>query len=393
MPCACLHVDSSNLPEKSGLSARPRRARKCRFCTPIGVQRNLCICVNFRSIGASHSPFIRKVTVSKTRLALVASALMGALGCNHGNAVGEVAPLPTASTAQGPIARVERPSGLDPTSVELGRELFGNRRLSGNGKLACSSCHDLSNGGADHVALSVGIGGEPLAVNTPTVFNAALNFRQFWDGRASTLEEQIDGPLLSSREMGSSWPAAVAAVSADADLATRFARRYPQGVAESSIKDALATFEASLATPNAPFDRYLSGETNAIDAEARRGFELFTSYGCSSCHQGRGVGGNMFQKLGVMGDYFADRGGDSAADQGRFNVTHDEADRHVFKVPSLRNVALTAPYLHDGSVATLDGIVRVMARYQLGRDLEAPDADALVAFLRTLTGTYEGKLP
>lgn len=378
---------------KSGPSARLRRSRQCRFCARIRHQRNLCILRDFRSIGASHSPFIRQVTASKTRLALAASALLGALGCNHGTAVGEVTPLPTANTVQGPIARIERPSGLDPTSVELGRKLFGDRRLSGNGKLACSSCHDLSNGGADRVALSVGVGGEPLAVNTPSVFNSALNFRQFWDGRASTLEEQIDGPLLNPHEMGSSWSAAVAAISADDDLATRFARRYPQGIAESSIKDALATFEASLATPNAPFDRYLSGDTNAIDAEARRGFELFTSYGCSSCHQGRGVGGNMFQKLGVMGDYFADRGRDSAPDQGRFNVTHDEADRHVFKVPSLRNVALTAPYLHDGSVATLDGVVRVMARYQLGRDLAAPDADALVAFLRTLTGTYEGKLP
>lgn len=348
---------------------------------------------NFGSITAYGAPFVREVTPSTTPLAFLVTTLVTTLACSHGTGTTEASPQVAASTVAGPIAPIERPTGLDARRVELGRRLFGDARLSGNGKVACSSCHDLQQGGADHLALSVGISGKALLVNTPSVFNAALNFRQFWDGRAASLEEQIDGPLKSPDEMGSSWPAAIAALRGDSDLTERFGERYPQGMDESSIKDALAGFEASLSTPGSAFDRYLLGDSNAIDPEARRGYQLFTSYGCSSCHQGRGVGGNMFQKLGVMADYFADRGNETAADQGRFNVTHDEADRHVFKVPSLRNVALTAPYLHDGSVPTLADVVRVMARYQLGRELEATDVDELVAFLQTLTGVFEGQSP
>lgn len=326
-------------------------------------------------------------------LTLVAAlAVFALLGCRKESEAPARAQLPApAALALGPIVAIAPPSGLDPARVELGRQLFEERGLSGNGKLACSGCHDLSHGGADHLALSLGVTGEPLTVNTPTVFNASLNFRQFWDGRATTLEEQIDGPLLNAHEMGSTWPAALTAVRSNRRLATAFAASYADGPSVENVKDALATFERSLVTPDAPFDRYLGGEAGAISSEARRGYELFASYGCSSCHQGRGVGGNMFQKLGVMADYFADRGHLTAADLGRFNVTHEEADRHVFKVPSLRNVALTAPYLHDGSVATLSEAVRVMARYQLGRDLESGDVAALVAFLDSLTGTYAGR--
>lgn len=290
----------------------------------------------------------------------------------------------------GPIAPVE-PATQNEARVALGRGLFADARLSGNGKVACSTCHDLAQAGVDRRPLSTGASGELASVNTPTVFNAALNFRQFWDGRATTLEEQIDGPLLNPKEMGSSWANALTAIKSDTAYSAQFAKNYPGGVTEDNVKDAIASFERSLATPGAPFDRYLAGELNAIDEQTRRGYELFTGYGCAACHQGRGVGGNMFQKLGVMADYFADRGHQTPADLGRYNVTHDEQDRHVFKVPSLRNVAKTAPYLHDGSVATLDEVVRIMARYQLGRDLDAADVQALVAFLRSLTGTYEGR--
>jgi cytochrome c peroxidase len=312
-------------------------------------------------------------------------------GCNNGTQATSPAQASTAVPQLGPIAAIEPISVLDPARVALGRQLFEDPRLSGNGKLACSGCHDLSQGGVDHRALSLGATGKPVAVNTPTVFNVALNFRQFWDGRARTLEEQIDEPLLSADEMGSSWPRTLAAVQEDPKLAAAFAKSYRDGVRVENVKDAIATFERSLSTPDAPFDRYLAGKVDAISGEAHRGYELFTDYGCSSCHQGRAVGGNMFQKLGVMADYIADRGHETVADQGRFNVTHDEADRYVFKVPSLRNVARTAPYLHDGSVATLDEAVSVMARYQLGRDLEAGEVSALVAFLKSLTGRYEGR--
>lgn len=313
------------------------------------------------------------------------------LGCGRETQAPAAAQAPAPVPELGPIAVIERPSALDPARVALGRKLFEERGLSGTGKLACSGCHDLSRGGTDHVPLSLGVTGDPVAVNTPTVFNASLNFRQFWDGRANTLEEQIDGPLLNAHEMGSSWPAALATIRNSPELARAFDASYAAGVSVENVKDALATFERSLVTPDAPFDRYLAGASDAISAEARHGYELFTGYGCSSCHQGRGVGGNMFQKLGVMADYFADRGHETAADLGRFNVTHEESDRHVFKVPSLRNVAATAPYLHDGSVATLDEAVRVMARYQLGRELEPGDVSALVAFLTSLTGLYSGR--
>jgi cytochrome c peroxidase len=298
--------------------------------------------------------------------------------------------VPTAYERVGPIARVEPARGLDPAKVELGKRLFSDTRLSGDGKVACSTCHDLSAGGADHVPLSKGMSGQTASVNTPTVFNAALNFRQFWDGHASNLEDQVDGPLLNPREMGSSWAGALSAIERDDELSAAFAKAY-QGVNASNVRDAIATFERSLVTPDSPFDRFLAGDEAAIDDQVKRGYELFKSYGCSSCHQGRGVGGNMFQKLGVMADYFKDRGRETEADQGRFNVTHDEVDRHVFKVPSLRNVSRTAPYLHDGSVATLEEAVRVMARYQLGRDLVATDVTTIVAFLKSLTGKYEGR--
>jgi cytochrome c peroxidase len=324
------------------------------------------------------------------RVSRAALAALVALGCGEGAAAAPAALAPPRSDAPvelGPIAPLEAAKNLDPARLELGRQLFADVRLSGNGKLACATCHDLARGGVDGKPHSLGVGGEPLAVNTPSVFNASLNFRQFWDGRALTLEAQIDGPLLNPAEMGSSWPRVLDTLGQDRELAGRFARSYPQGLTPANVKDALATFERSLITPNSPFDRYLSGDSGALSSDARHGYELFTTYGCSSCHQGRGVGGNMFQKLGIMADYFAARGNETAADLGRFNVTHDEADRHVFKVPSLRNVALTAPYLHDGSVPTLPDAVRTMARFQLGRDLSDGEVHALGAFLESLTGT------
>jgi cytochrome c peroxidase len=290
----------------------------------------------------------------------------------------------------GPIVAIERATEPDPEHLALGEALFHDRRLSGNGKLACSSCHDLTQGGVDHGALAIGLTGEPGAHNTPTVFNSALNFRQFWDGRAASLDEP-GGPLLAGHEMGATWPDALAALGTGSELSSQFARSYPEGLTADSANDALSTFVSSLATPDAPFDRYLAGDARAIDPSARRGYELFTSYGCSACHQGQAVGGNMFQKLGIMSDYFANREHETTADQGRFNVTHDEVDRHVFKVPSLRNVARTAPYFHDGSISTLGDAVRVMAHYQLGRDLENADVANLVAFLESLTGVYKGR--
>jgi cytochrome c peroxidase len=273
----------------------------------------------------------------------------------------------------------------DPRRAELGQRLFRDVRLSGNGTVSCATCHDLSRGGADGRSHSVGLHGEQTSVNTPTVLNAALNFAQFWDGRANTLEAQIDAVVQNPVEMGSGWPAVTNMVARDASYSEAFRRAYPDGVTRLNIEDAIASFERTLVTPNSRFDRYLRGQTDAISDVEKAGYAKFKQYGCVACHQGVNIGGNMFQRFGVMGDYFARRGNPTRADLGRFLVTGDADDRNVFKVPGLRNVELTAPYFHDGSTPTLAGAVDVMFQYQLGRVASADDKAAIVAFLKTLT--------
>ncbi|MFH0021387.1 cytochrome-c peroxidase [Pseudomonas fluorescens] len=279
----------------------------------------------------------------------------------------------------------------NPQRVALGRQLFHDPGLSRNNSLSCASCHQLDKNGADNRALSLGFDGKPVAVNTPTVFNASLNFRQFWDGRVETLEEQTDVVITSPHEMGSDWATVVKRIDEDADYRRKFAAIYPDGVTKPNIQRALAAFVRTLLTPGSRFDQYLLGDTAAISYEEKQGYQRFKEYGCIACHQGVNIGGNMFQKFGVFGDYIADRGHATEADQGRFNVTGDEADRSVFKVPSLRNVALTAPYFHDGSAATLEQAVDIMFQYQLGRMPSAEDKSLIVLFLKTLSGRWEGK--
>ena len=273
--------------------------------------------------------------------------------------------------------------------VRLGEKLFNDAQLSGDGTISCASCHILAHGGDDGQKVSIGMGGAHGEVNAPTVFNSIFNFRQFWDGRAANLQEQVSGPLNNIAEMASSWQIAIRRVSDNPEYRAAFKREYGE-ISEQTITDALVRFEATLRTPNAPFDRYLNGDTSAINDEAKEGYRRFTDYGCISCHQGINVGGNFFQRFGVMGDYFADRGNPTKADLGRYNVTGQEEDRYVFKVPGLRNVAVTAPYFHDGSAATLDQAIDVMGRYQLGRELSEEDRRYLVAFLESLTGEHRG---
>ncbi|MBC8999015.1 MULTISPECIES: cytochrome-c peroxidase [unclassified Pseudomonas] len=279
----------------------------------------------------------------------------------------------------------------DARRVELGRRLFHEPRLSINNTLSCASCHQLDKNGADSRAFSLGFDGKPVAFNTPTVFNAALNFRQFWDGRTETLEEQTNVVITSPHEMGSDWNTVVERIAKDADYQRDFAASYPNGVTKANIQQALATFERTLLTPDSRFDQYLLGNTDILTLEEKYGYQRFKEYGCIACHQGVNIGGNMFQKFGVFGDYIADRGNPTGADQGRFNVTGDEADRAVFKVPSLRNVALTAPYFHDGSAPTLERAVDAMFQYQLGRMPSEEDKTLIILFLKTLTGQWEGK--
>ncbi|MGI9384893.1 MAG: cytochrome-c peroxidase [Methyloligellaceae bacterium] len=274
---------------------------------------------------------------------------------------------------------------LDLNKVRLGRQLFYDKRLSRNDSMSCASCHDMKKGGADGKKFARGWNGTLIEINTPTVLNSGLNPTKFWDGRAKTLEAQVDGPLQSEAEMGSTWEQVIGKLSKDDDLAKAFRAVYHDGLTSMNIKDAIATYERSLITPNAPFDRYLRGDYSAITAEEKAGYQLFKSLGCTACHQGRNVGGNVFQKFGVIDDYFRERV-ILGKDLGRYSVTGRYEDRHVFRVPSLRNVELTAPYFHDGSVGTLEEAVQIMAWYQLGQAIEGDEVEKIVAFLKTLTG-------
>ncbi len=313
------------------------------------------------------------------RLASIISLLSAMLGA-----------IPAMAQTDEPIKPLPLEINLDPKRVALGEKLFHDNRLSKDGTVSCATCHDLRKGGVDHARVSVGVGGAKGMVNAPTVFNSGLNFRQFWDGRAASLEEQVNGPLTNPSEMAANWQDVVATLSQDQSLVAEIKSAYPDGLQPENIRDAIATFERSLTTPSR-FDRYLRGNKTAITADEQQGYQLFKSYGCVACHQGQNIGGNMYQVFGVMKDYFKERGSINDADLGRYNVTKVEADRHVFKVPSLRNIALTAPYFHNGSAATLDDAVDVMFRYQLGRVGPAKDKELIVKFLRSLIGEYKGK--
>jgi cytochrome c peroxidase len=290
-----------------------------------------------------------------------------------------------------PIRPIPLNVAVNIQKAALGRRLFHDPALSSDRKVSCASCHDLSRGGTDQRKFSTGVEGMSGSINAPTVFNSAGNFRQFWDGRAATLEEQIDGPIHSNVEMGSAWKQVVPTLQAAPGYMAAFQAIYSDGIQPANIKDALAEFERTLITPNSRFDKFLRGDDTALTAPEKEGYRKFKSYGCVSCHQGMNVGGNMFATLGAMDDYFMDRGNVTKEDYGRFNVTGKEDDRFVFKVPSLRNVALTAPYLHDGSAKTLDRAVAIMGRYQLGRHIPREDLELIVKFLETLTGEHEGK--
>ena len=285
-----------------------------------------------------------------------------------------------------PIAEI---AGLDQEKIRLGRQLFMDPILSRDGSISCASCHDLDTGGDDGRPRSIGIDGQTTLTNAPTVLNAALNFAQFWDGRSKSLEDQIDGPLNSANEMDMSWPEALRRLSDNETYKQAFDAIYADGITAPNVKDAIAEFERSLITPGARFDRYLQGDDAALNEKERRGYRLFSNFGCISCHQGRNIGGNLYQKLGIVRPYFDGKNDLEVANLGRFNVTGEEADRYVFKVPSLRNVSETAPYFHDGSIATLEDAIAIMSFYQLGRTPDATAIDDIAAFLRTLTG----KLP
>lgn len=278
---------------------------------------------------------------------------------------------------------------LNYSLVQLGDRLFHDPRLSQDNTVSCASCHQLSTGGTDRQPRSIGVGGAKGGIKAPTVYNSGFNFAQFWDGRATSLEEQAAGPVHNPVEMASNWQEVVEKLELDPDMVSSFKAVSSEGITPQVIVDAIAEFERSLVTANSPFDRWLRGDNEALDALEMHGYTLFKSYGCISCHQGMNVGGNLYAYMGAMGDYFADRGKKiTEADLGRFNVTKKVNDKHFFKVPSLRLAAINPPYFHDGSVESLAEAVRMMAKYQLGREIPQEDIEAIVAFLNTLVGEH-----
>lgn len=290
-----------------------------------------------------------------------------------------------------PLKPLPAVPSLDPLRVEIGRRLFNDSQLSVTGTVSCASCHQLAKGGADTQAFSIGATGLAAPVNTPSVFNTSLNFRYFWDGRAQSPQAQLEEGLHSPGEMGSNWPHVVQTLASNPAYQKMFAEAYPDGITANTARDALITYQRTLLSGNSRFDQYLRGDTEILSKEEKYGYQRFKSYGCAGCHQGVNIGGNMLQKFGVMADYFQARGQPTEADLGRYRVTRDELDRNVFKVPSLRNVAVTAPYFHDASATTLEEAVDVMFKYQLGRIPSVEDKTLIIKFLKTLTGEWEGK--
>ena len=269
--------------------------------------------------------------------------------------------------------------------VKLGRMLFYDPRLSKSRDISCNSCHDLSRYGVDGAATSTGEAGQHGGRNAPTVYNAAFHIAQFWDGRAPDVEAQAKGPVTNPIEMAMPSAAAVdAALRAIPGYTPLFGAAFPGDANAVSFENAaiaIGAFERRLVTPS-PFDRFLSGDTSALSAGELHGLSLFMSTGCGGCHMGQAVGGAMFMKLGIVHPYAND-------DPGRFALTKNEADRQVFKVPSLRNVAKTHPYFHDGKIATSEDAVKKMAFHQLGKELSDADAAAIVSFLGSLTGAID----
>jgi len=284
-----------------------------------------------------------------------------------------------------PISPIPEVTGLNDKKIALGKRLFNDRNLSGDGTVSCNTCHTLQNYGIDSLPKSIGTNGALSKRNSPTVFNSGLLFRLSWDGRHQSLEEQVSAPILNPVEMASNWKKIISYLSNDPYYKKKFKNNYNNLPSKDNISHAIAEFERSLLTPNAPFDLFLKGNSNAIDSDTKKGYQLFKSFGCISCHQGVAIGGNLYAKLGAFVPYYNENT-DKDVDLGRNAVTNMEIHKFTFKVPSLRNVANTAPYLHDGSIATLTEIVDVMAKHQLNRELSTQENKYIVLFLESLSG-------
>lgn len=290
--------------------------------------------------------------------------------------------------ASEPITPIPENLVTDPDKVRLGKQLFFDTTLSRDDTVSCATCHALTPTayGAEKKSVSTGIEGKQGIRNAPTVINAAFDFKQFWDGRAATLAEQAAGPVTNPLEMGMhNWEDVVAKIKKDRDYQHDFQQIYENQITAANIQDAIAEFEKTLISPDSPFDQFLKGDENAITERQKKGYKYFKQYGCTGCHQGVNVGGNMFQKIGALKNIQL-HNGSFKEDLGRYGITKNEWDKHVFKVPSLRLAVKTSPYFHDGSVEAIEEAIDIMISYQLDRRIPEENRGAIIDFLHSLTG-------
>lgn len=293
---------------------------------------------------------------------------------------------PLLNFAAEPISPVPLSIPYDKAKAAIGEKLFFDPILSKDQTVACATCHNFTYGGADQIARSIGMEGKTGRMNSPTVLNSALNFVQFWNGRAKTLAEQAKGPIHNPVEMGSTRSLIEWRINQKSDYKKAFAPIVGnRPITFNDVTESIAEYEKTLITPNAKFDLYLQGKMNLDPAEAR-GYALFKRLGCASCHNGVNVGGNSYQKFGVIVPIERHSQTDD-----RYEITRRDYDKNVFKVPTLRNVMLTAPYFHDGRAATLPEAIRIMSRHNLGITLSNAEINDLIAFLCTLTGAIPAK--
>ncbi|NUM43418.1 MAG: cytochrome-c peroxidase [Anaerolineales bacterium] len=311
--------------------------------------------------------------------------------CSTATPTEEAVPEVTADMLKvfGTLPEEVTPTGYEMTDelIDLGRMLYYEPRLSVNGNMSCNTCHGLNNYGMDGLRFSFGHTGNPVGRNSPTVYNAALHTAQFWDGRAADVEAQAKGPILAGGEMG--MPSAefvVETLKSIPGYLPYFEAAFPgdaDPITYDHVGQAIGAFERRLVTPGR-FDQFLAGDETALTEREQRGLALFIDTGCIACHSGPALGGGMYAKLGASEPYVTN-------DLGRYAVTQAEADKYAFKVPSLRNIAMTGPYLHDGSIPTLETMVQLMVRHQLGKELSTDQVNDIVTFLRSLTGELPGE--
>ncbi len=339
--------------------------------------------LHIQDFTANRQRMLSPRTNSLSRLSALTITLIGA-----SSAFAEI----NGNYRQEPIYPIPQEIIVNDSKAKLGEMLFLDTRLSKNNSIACISCHHLDAGGDDGVAIGITLlADDQHILNTPSIFNARYNFRQNWDGSSKTLHQQINAAMNSHHIYDNEWATVITTLLADKDFENKFSKVYNDGITKNNIIDAIVEFEQTLITPNSRFDRYLRNENIELTKNEIDGYLIFKELGCISCHQGINIGGNLYQKFGVFYNYIAERGDIRQSDYGRMNITNRQMDAFVFKVPSLRNVAVTAPYLHDGSAETIEEAILIMGKTQLGRILTENEIFLIKSFLYTLTGEYKNK--